>query len=203
MLSYIRSNDGFNEISRLVRSELSRIRPNDQGEDLFQDVWCELNANWPRIAASYDPARGAWTDYLRGVIRNAVRKRLRKLVRGRPRILFLSNPELSLADGRTRADGSCARAEEARLALDYAFATLAARVDAENIEILERRLKQRQSVSEIAAALKIPKGTVSTRLRKMKRKLMGLIVAWAGSREDSRLQYLLNRKKNPRGGSKK
>ncbi len=192
MRAWIHSEDGANEVSRLIHRALCPCR---EGDDLFQDVWCDLISNWPRIVASYDLARGAWTAYLRGVIRNTARKRTWRLTHNPPPLLFLPDLDLTLVDGRSTAEGVYARAEESCQALEYAFATLAARVDSMNFEILERRLKRRQTVSEIAAALKIPTTTVYKRLGRMKRKLKDIVVAWVRTREESALQDLLNRKK--------
>ena len=119
-------------------------------EDALQDA---LGAIWRGLPSLRDAARfGAWSDR---ILVNACRLTLRR--RSRMRIRFVP---LDGADNTAADDSGMDEARPARIALDAAFD----RLDPDHRAILVLHHLEGRPLAEIAAALKVPVGTVKSRL---------------------------------------
>ena len=148
--------DAFGELwSRYAPAVLSvalrllgeRPAAEDATQDAFASVW--------RMAASFDPARGAAASWLYAVARNAARD-----VARRRRVVPVPDDMAEQADPGPGPDEQAA-AELDAFEVHRALAALSPR----SREVIELAYFGGLSQSEIAARTQIPLGTVKTRTR--------------------------------------
>ncbi len=147
---YERHREGALAVAISVLSDVS------DAEDVVQDVFVQL----PRMARSYDPARGEPAQWLLRSVRNRAidhyRRRARRLHRLAPSSEDHDDPlDLIPAPGSTPVEA--AEAEE--------FLDLLSRLDARHAQLIRLAFVEGWSHSAIAGITGLPLGTVKSRIR--------------------------------------
>ncbi len=143
----------FDLLAPRIRARLSRLGHNHaEGDDLLQDVMVNI---WTK-AGLYDPARGNVLGWTFTILRNLRIDRLRKL---RPHLTTELLEWDDISDEDNAEDISIKKSEAAALARSMA------ELGPEQREIIDLVFREELTQAEIAGRLKLPLGTVKSRMR--------------------------------------
>ena len=158
----------YDRYSRLVYSMISSVVKNqEETEDVMQELFVQV---WER-AVTFDPARGSVYTWIVTLARNRAIDRVRsKNFQKTGKIVAGVDPDM-LSNAGERSPFDLVIAEERSHAMRDALN----RIPAEQREVIHIAYFGGMSQSEIAAHLKIPLGTVKTRMRHGMKKLHVLL----------------------------
>jgi RNA polymerase sigma-70 factor, ECF subfamily len=159
-------------VSESIRGELRRLREHRRSEDLFQEAWCEVLRQWPRLASQFDPSRGALSTWMRAVVRNILIDLLRRERRKGARLVSWGELRRTIEGPSRQVDED---SEAAEAAVKWALQQLKGRVAPQNYALLTWYLLDQRPIREIAERLVMPQRKLRKRLDKMIAKLRPLV----------------------------
>jgi RNA polymerase sigma-70 factor (ECF subfamily) len=155
----------------LVRRTVEAWRmPRADAEDCIQEIWTEIVGKLSKL--DFDPRRGRLRSWLYTLVRRKMIRHLRRRKREAPR----STTDPATLDGGPGADPSlvCLRRENREL-VHRTLEELRRRVSEQNYRVVHLRWIDGRGAAEIAGEVDLTQEQVRYRLRRMKRKLRGLL----------------------------